>query len=291
MQQPLQIEKTRIDKFLDERLPAENEKPELLHQAMRYAVLNGGKKLRALLAIAACETVGGNFENAANVAGAIELIHSYSLIHDDLPCMDDDKIRRGKPTCHVKFGEAIALLAGDALLTLAFDWLASAKIKNTARIPEIIAELARAAGHTGMVGGQVVDIEQTGESSDEENLQFIHRHKTADMITVSAAIGGIAGDATDEQIAFLKDFGYNLGMAFQYIDDILDCTATSEDMGKTVGKDEAAGKVTAVSIYGIDEARLRAERYKIAAENAIRSAGWESSKLREISEFVVKRRF
>ena len=291
MNSVLNKDKILIENFLEENLPSEKIKPKTLHQAMRYAVLNGGKKLRALLTIAACETVGGRFEQALDFACAIELIHSYSLIHDDLPCMDDDKLRRGKPTCHVKFGEAIALLAGDALLTLAFGWLANANVKNKERIPEAVSELAKAAGHIGMVGGQVADIELTGEKPSEENLLFIHHHKTADLIAASVVLGGIAGNAEEQKIILLKDFGFNLGMAFQFIDDILDCTATSEKLGKTVNKDENAGKITAVSLYGLEQAKDMAENYTTQARKILNKLETNKSKLSEISDFVIKRTF
>ncbi len=178
MKQPLFNEKTLVEEFLNKNLPPESEKPEVLHKAMRYAVLSGGKKLRTLLAVSACKAVGGTLDNALQAGCAVELIHSYSLIHDDLPCMDDDDLRRGKPTCHKKFGETIALLAGDALLTLAFEWAARAGISNPNRSSEIIIELAKAAGHAGMVGGQVVDIETTGISPSVDILQFIHHHNS-----------------------------------------------------------------------------------------------------------------
>jgi len=291
MQQPLQKEKTLIEDFLDNNLPPENEKPEILHKAMRYAVLNGGKKLRALLAVASCQTVGGTFDNAVQAGCAVELVHSYSLIHDDLPCMDDDDLRRGKPTCHKKFGEAIALLAGDALLTLAFEWIVSARIADQNRSSEIIKELAKAAGHAGMVGGQVIDIEDTGTVSSEENLQFIHRHKTADLIAAAAVIGGISGNSDKEQIEHLRDFGINLGFAFQYIDDILDCTESSEMIGKTAGKDIVFGKTTAVSVFGIEKAKEFAEKYKENSMDTLIDAGWGKSVLSEIADFIIERSF
>jgi len=291
MKQPLQKEKILIEKFLDKNLPQENMKPEFLHKAMRYAVLGGGKKLRSLLAVSACKAVGGTVDNALQAGCAVELIHSYSLIHDDLPCMDDDDLRRGKPTCHKKFGETIALLAGDALLTLAFEWASSAKTSKKHRNSEITCELAKFAGHCGMVGGQVVDIEATGTIPSVETLQFIHRHKTADLITAAVVIGGIAGNASKKQIESLRQFGINLGLAFQYIDDILDCTESSDTIGKTAGKDVAAGKTTAVSVFGIEKAKEIAGKYKTLAINTLIDAGWENSKLSEISDFVIGRSF
>jgi len=266
-------------------------KPEILHKAMRYAVLSGGKKLRSLLAVSACKAVGGTIDDAVQAGCAVELIHSYSLIHDDLPCMDDDDLRRGKPTCHKKFGETIALLAGDALLTLAFEWASSAKTLKPERNSEITLELAKFAGHCGMVGGQVVDIEATGTIPSAGNLQFIHRHKTADLITAAVVIGGIAGNASKKQIEFLRQFGINLGLAFQYIDDVLDCTESSDTIGKTAGKDVAAGKTTAVSVFGIEKAKEIAGKYKTLAINTLIEAGWESSNLSKISDFVIGRLF
>ncbi|RLD12274.1 MAG: polyprenyl synthetase family protein [Chlamydiae bacterium] len=291
MNQPMQKEKILIEEFLDKELPQENLKPEVLHKAMRYAVLGGGKKLRSLLAVSACKAVGGIVDNVLQAGCAVELIHSYSLIHDDLPCMDDDDLRRGKPTCHKKFGETIALLAGDALLTLAFEWASKAKTSNPNRNSEITLELAKFAGHCGMVGGQVVDIEVTGAIPSAGNLRFIHQHKTADLITAAVVIGGIAGNASEKQIEFLRTFGINLGLAFQYIDDILDCTESSEMIGKTAGKDVAAGKTTAVSVFGIEGAKEIAEKHKTMAINTLIDAGWENSNLSEISEFVIGRSF
>jgi len=291
MTQPLQKEKDLIEDFLEKKLPSENLEPEILHKAMRYAVLVGGKKLRSLLAVSACEAVGGDINNALQAGCAVELIHSYSLIHDDLPCMDDDDLRRGQPTCHKKFGEAIALLAGDALLTLAFEWAAKAEILNSNRTAELIYELAQFAGHCGMVGGQVVDIESTGTIPTEGTLQFIHQHKTADLITAAVVIGGIAGNADISQIEILRNFGKNLGLAFQYIDDILDCTESSAKIGKTAGKDIAVGKTTAVSIFGIEKAKEMAEKYKTEAINSLINAGWEDNSLSEIAHFVTSRKF
>ena len=291
MEQPLFNEKTLVEEFLNKNLPQENEKPETLHKAMRYAVLSGGKKLRTLLAVSACKAVGGTLDNALQAGCAVELVHSYSLIHDDLPCMDDDDLRRGKPTCHKKFGETIALLAGDALLTLAFEWAARAGILNPNRNSEIIIELAKAAGHAGMVGGQVVDIETTGIPPSAEILQFIHHHKTADLILAAVVIGGIAGDGDKNQIENLRKFGINLGMAFQYIDDILDCSQSSDTIGKTAGKDKAAGKITAVSVFGIEKAKEIAGKYKKESMNTLIHAGWSKNELSEIAEFVTGRSF
>ncbi len=291
MKQPLFNEKTLVEEFLNKNLPPESEKPEVLHKAMRYAVLSGGKKLRTLLAVSACKAVGGTLDNALQAGCAVELIHSYSLIHDDLPCMDDDDLRRGKPTCHKKFGETIALLAGDALLTLAFEWAARAGISNPNRSSEIIIELAKAAGHAGMVGGQVVDIETTGISPSVDILQFIHHHKTADLILAAVVIGGIAGNGDKDQIENLRKFGINLGMAFQYIDDILDCSESSATIGKTAGKDKAAGKITAISVFGIEKAKEIAEKYKKQSMNTLINAGWSKNELSEIAEFVTGRSF
>lgn len=291
MKQPLFNEKNLVEEFLNKNLPPESEKPEVLHKAMRYAVLNGGKKLRTLLTVSACKAVGGTLDNALQAGCSVELVHSYSLIHDDLPCMDDDDLRRGKPTCHKKFGETIALLAGDALLTLAFEWAAQAKISNPNRTPEIIIELAKAAGHAGMVGGQVVDIETTGISPSAEVLQYIHHHKTADLILAAVVIGGIAGNGDKNQIEKLREFGINLGMAFQYIDDILDCSESSATIGKTAGKDKAAGKITAVSVFGIEKAKEIAEKYKKQSMNTLINTGWGKTELSEIAEFVTGRSF
>ncbi len=282
-------EREQMEEYLDCNLPGPDARPRMLHEAMRYAVLGGGKRLRPILSVAACEAVGGEREVVMPVACAVELIHTYSLIHDDLPCMDDDDLRRGKPTCHKKYGEAAALLAGDALLTLAFEWASRVKVNDPRRLARIIGALAEAAGSRGMVGGQAADLAATGTAPDGEQLEYIHTHKTADLITASVVSGGLVGNGNDEQISVLRRFGLHLGMAFQFIDDVLDCTSSVETLGKTPGKDEAAGKVTAVAVYGREGARNRAQEHVAEARKLLAEEGWDRGLLRDVAEFIVSR--
>jgi len=274
-----------IENYLSKKIPAADSPPAELHEAMRYAVLGGGKRLRPILTIAACEAVGGCRKTVMPAAAAIELIHSYSLIHDDLPCMDDDDLRRGQETTHKKFGESTALLAGDALLTLAFEW--AAELNNC----EIIRVIARAAGNCGMVGGQIADLEATGTNPTTELLEFIHTHKTADLISASVVVGGLAGNGSSAQISILQKLGQNLGMAFQFVDDILDCTSDAEALGKTPGKDLAADKVTAVAVYGLDGARKKAKKYIDQARNLLANEPWKSNELLSIANFILDRKY
>ena len=274
-----------IENYISEKLPSGNTPPTELHEAMRYAVLGGGKRLRPLLAIAACEAVGGNLKTVLPAAAAIELIHSYSLIHDDLPCMDDDDLRRGQPTTHKKFGEATALLAGDALLTLAFEW--ATELNNC----KIIKVIALAAGNLGMVGGQIADLAATGNKPTTNLLNFIHTHKTADIITASVVVGGLAGNGSLAQISILQKFGQNLGLAFQFVDDILDCTSESKILGKTIGKDLQANKVTSVAVYGLDGAREKAKIYIRQAMDLLNNEPWKSDTLISIANFILNRKY
>jgi len=277
--------KNQIEDYLNDNLPAADSPPAELHEAMRYAVIGGGKRLRPILAIAACEAVGGTLETVLPAAAAIELIHSYSLIHDDLPCMDDDDLRHGQPTTHKKFGEATALLAGDALLTLAFEW--AAKLKNS----EIIKVIARAAGNQGMVGGQIADLSATGNTPSAEQLEFIHSHKTADLITAAVVVGGLAGEGSPAQISKLRKFGQNLGLAFQFVDDILDCTSEAQTLGKTPGKDMASDKVTAVAVYGLEGAKVLAKKYIDEAKKILADETWKSNELLSIANFILNRKY
>ncbi len=257
-----------VDEALDRYLPAEGTGAPQLADAMRYSVMAGGKRIRPALALAACIAVGGEDEAVLPYACALELIHTYSLIHDDLPAMDDDDLRRGRPTSHKAFGEAMAILAGDALHTLAFELvLARTADGNVAR--RLGATLAEAAGFAGMVGGQVEDIDAGGVVPDVERLQGIHERKTAALIRAAAVGGGIAGGAEDEQVVALSEFGMALGLAFQITDDVLDETGTAEALGKTPGKDREADKMTYVALEGIDAARARATRERDRALAAL----------------------
>jgi geranylgeranyl diphosphate synthase, type II len=278
-----------IERALKRLLPSERTRPERLHAAMRYSVLAGGKRLRPLLVIAAAEACGGTAEAAMPAACAVEFVHTYSLIHDDLPCMDDDDFRRGRPTCHRQFGEAIAVLAGDALLALAFEVLMHGS--PAARVGRQAAILAQAAGSRHLVGGQAADLEAEGCRARLRELRFIHAGKTAAMISASLQLGAIAAGAPTRKVVALKDFGTALGHAFQIIDDILDQTASSETLGKSAGKDARDGKSTYPALMGIDAARREAERHTRAAQNALQPVGSRAHRLEEIAEHLLTRGF
>jgi len=273
-------------------LPAETEPPQSLHRAMRYSVFAGGKRLRPALALAAGEALGGKAADILPLACAIEMIHTYSLIHDDLPAMDNDDLRRGRPTCHKAFGEAIAILAGDALLTLAFRVLASDALAcGPARQLRVIREIAAAAGTVdALIGGQAVDIESEGKRVDASTLEYIHRSKTGALICAAVVAGGIAGGGDDGQVDILRRFGQNIGLAFQIADDVLDVTATSEQLGKTAGKDQAALKATYPSLYGIAGSEARARALVDEAMTAMSGLGVDSAPLLEVARFIVARR-
>ena len=258
-----------VDGFLDRVLPPVNNGPATLASAMRYAVLGGGKRIRPALAMASAMAVGGRGADALPVAGALEMIHAYSLIHDDLPCMDDDDLRRGRPTVHVRFGEAVAVLAGDALHTLAFATLTSGDASPETRL-ECVKRLAAAAGPEGMVGGQVLDMEAEGRRPDARELEAIHRGKTGALISASAALGALAGGGSRQQVDALAAFGRELGLVFQIVDDLLDEEQTSARLGKSAGKDRAAGKATYPAVHGIGMARAEATRRAALARELLR---------------------
>lgn len=283
-----------VDKALDHWLPVEDILPASLHRSMRYSVFAGGKRIRPVLAIAACEAVGGEAEAALPVAGALEMIHTYSLVHDDLPAMDDDDFRRGRPTNHKVFGEATAILAGDALLTEAFILLSHPDA--TARLApgvcrRVIQVIARAAGSQGMVGGQVVDMESEGKPFDFPTLEYIHTRKTGALILASIQSGALVGGADDAAYAALTRYGSAAGLAFQIADDILDIVGNQEELGKDVGSDEARGKATYPALLGIEESRRRARELRDIALEALEPLGTPADPLREIAHFIVDRSF
>jgi geranylgeranyl diphosphate synthase, type II len=251
-----------VDAYLDRYLPSEDTPPETLSRAVRYSLFAGGKRLRPVLVMASAEAVGGTAEDALPAAAAFEMIHTYSLIHDDLPAMDDDSLRRGRPTSHIVFGDAIAILAGDALQTHAFAVLAEplppCPVPPERRLRSI-AVLAKASGAPGMVGGQVLDLESENQDVDARTLERIHRHKTGALIRASAQVGAIMGGGSEEEISRLSLFGEEAGLAFQIVDDILDVEGNSSTLGKSAGKDAKAGKATYPAVHGIDEARRRAK--------------------------------
>ena len=265
--------------------------PERLSDAMRYAVLDGGKRLRPLLVLAACEAVDGNAEAALRAACAVELIHAYSLVHDDMPCMDNDILRRGKPTVHVKFGEAGALLAGDALQALAFELLAPEGDAVPAAIQANLCRLlARAAGHEGMAGGQAIDLASVGLALDEDALRRMHRMKTGALLQGSVEMGAVCGAPTPAVLDALRGYGAALGLAFQVVDDILDVTQDSATLGKTAGKDAAHDKPTYVSLLGLEPSRAYAEALLAQALAALDASGLQNTDaLRALAKMVVQR--
>lgn len=265
--------------------------PVLLGDAMRYAVLDGGKRLRPLLVLAASEAVGGNKAAALRAACATELIHAYSLVHDDLPCMDNDVLRRGKPTVHVKFGEADALLAGDALQALAFELLTPEGDEVPSSTQAMLCRLlARAAGSQGMAGGQAIDLASVGIALNEAQLREMHRLKTGALLQGSVEIGAACGHVAPAALAALRDYGAAIGLAFQVVDDILDVTADSQTLGKTAGKDAAADKPTYVSLLGLDGARAQARQLLADALAALARSGLaDTAALRALAHMVVDR--
>ncbi|MEI6809228.1 MAG: polyprenyl synthetase family protein [bacterium] len=279
-----------INRELAKRLPADNEKPAVLHSAMRYSLLSGGKRLRPILVIAAAEAVGGSIESAIEPALAIEVLHTYTLIHDDLPCMDNDNLRRGRPTLHKVYGEANALLAGDALLTLAFEWLASARAPDPYPPNQLSLELAQAAGSRGVIGGQVEDIAGTGSTTTPAQLEYIHSHKTGMLIRAAVRIGAIVAGASGKDLAAITEYGTITGLAFQIADDILNAMSTPEALGKPVGSDKAHGKTTWVSVHGLDAARNKAAQLAGLADNSIACLGGKADPLRAIARYMVERK-
>jgi geranylgeranyl diphosphate synthase type II len=281
----------KVDQALDRWLPDEKTKPKTLHTAMRYSVFAGGKRLRPVLCLAAAEACGGKISLAMPAACAIECIHTYSLVHDDLPCMDDDDLRRGRPTTHKAFGEGVAVLTGDALLTVAFEILA--RTKTTARhgMADFLRELSQAVGSSHLIGGQVADVEAEKQKVSPEGLEFIHRGKTAAMISVSLRLGAMTADATAAECRSLGKFGTHLGLAFQIVDDILDITQTSEQLGKSAGKDVAAGKATYPAVFGLEKSRKEAARHTKLALHSLKSFGERGAFLRGISDYLLSREF
>jgi geranylgeranyl diphosphate synthase, type II len=279
-----------VDKALEEILPSENTQPPSIHRAMRYSVFAGGKRLRPILCIESARMFSSNLTGAIHAGCAVEFIHTYSLIHDDLPALDNDDLRRGKPTSHKMFGEAIAILAGDALLTLAFQTLANAPIEPARRV-RATAEIAAGAGTVnGMVGGQVADLEAERKRVDAAGLEYIHRSKTAALIRSSIVAGSIAGGAHDEDVERLRRFGENIGWAFQVVDDILDVEESSAALGKTAGKDQAQQKATYPALYGLEKSRAIAGELEAKALRELDCYGDRAARLREVGAFLVARR-
>jgi geranylgeranyl diphosphate synthase type II len=279
-----------IDSYLKTYFTAPSS-PSVLHEAMKYSLFAGGKRLRPVLALASFEACGGDAKKIIPQAAALELIHTYSLIHDDLPAMDNDDLRRGKPTNHKMFGEAMAILAGDALLTEAFFMMTQADIKiKPSILLKALREVALASGHNGMVGGQAQDIISEDAEPDGEILEFIHLHKTAALIKSSVRIGPILAGSRKKQLQVLTIYGENTGLAFQIIDDVLDVEGTPEELGKSVGSDSRKKKMTYPSLYGIEGARKKANELISIAIDAIGIFSSEADPLREIAGYLAKRR-
>ncbi len=287
------LEEGRIltDAALERLLPPATQYPSSIHQAMRHSVFAGGKRLRPILGMEAAQMVQGCVPDGIEELGAaLEMLHTYSLIHDDLPALDNDDLRRGRPTCHKAFGEATAILAGDALQTLAYEVLARLPCSAEARVA-IIAEVAHATGTIGgMIGGQVMDLEAEHVHPDAQTLEYIHRSKTGALLTASVVTGGLYAGATEAQIAGLRGFGENIGLAFQIVDDVLDVTQTSEQLGKTAGKDTAHDKATYPALFGIEASLKKADELVAQADTALNQFGDRARSLRELAKFLVERK-
>ncbi|MEJ5117430.1 polyprenyl synthetase family protein [Gluconobacter cerinus] len=282
---------TDIEATIDALLPMVPGDESILLEAMRYAALGGGKRLRGFLAVEVASLFGADRKAALRVAASVELLHAYSLVHDDLPSMDDDDLRRGRPSTHRQFDEAIAILAGDALQTRAFEILLEDETSSDATIRSNLAlALARASGAAGMVGGQVIDIRGEGRALPLDEVRRLHALKTGALIRYAAESGAILAGMTDDRRDAIVAYGQNLGTAFQVADDVLDTTASAEELGKTAGKDEASGKSTYVSLLGIDGARAEARRLSDQAREALSSFGAQAAALRALADYVVERR-
>lgn len=280
----------RIGAALEKVVPSDREYPETIHRAMRHSLFGGGKRIRPILAIATAEAVETQVNAVERAACALELVHTYSLIHDDLPALDNDDYRRGRPTCHKVFGEAMAILAGDALLTLAFQVLSDLSDVPGERRIRMVNELATGAGTVnGMIGGQVADLEAEGKQVDAAHLDYIHRSKTGALIRASVRIGAIYAGADRAQFGALSEYGTHIGLAFQIVDDILDVVGSTETLGKTAGKDEAQQKATFPALYGLEASRDQANRHLAEAVEALRRIGEPSVRLREIAGRIVTR--
>lgn len=280
-----------VDRALERYLPAEDTYPESLSRAMRYSVMSGGKRFRPILCIASFEACAGQGDAALPIACAIELIHTYSLIHDDLPCMDDDDLRRGRPTSHKVFGEAVAVLAGDALLSFAVEIVVreGTRLVPSERIVRIVGDLLKAAGPEGMVAGQVVDMASEGKPADAETVKFIHRHKTGALISSSARCGAIAAGAIESVIDRVSSYGARVGLAFQIVDDVLDAEGTFGNLKAASGLDEKKRKLTYPSVFGLEESKAVAARLAREAKDAIAPLGHAGLPLQLLADLVVNR--
>ena len=290
IRQYLEARRLRVDKELEKLLPGPEEYPPSIHQAMRHSVFAGGKRLRPILCRESGQLFGGEEKSLLQVGCALELIHTYSLIHDDLPALDNDDLRRGKPTCHRAYGEATAILAGDALLTLAFEVLSRPGLLPEQRSLRIIHEISHAIGtRGGMVGGQVVDVETTGYKTDASTLEYIHRAKTGAFICAAVRGGALCANAPEEDLARVTTYGEKVGLAFQIADDLLDVTGSREQLGKAVGKDNQQHKATYPAIHGVEESQRIASRLVREACEALAPYASRAQRLREIAHFLIER--
>ncbi len=286
--------KKLIDEVLIDYLPSKESYPETIHQSMHYSLMAGGKRLRPILVMAAAEAVGADRQTVLPFAVAVEFIHTYTLVHDDLPALDDDSLRRGKPTNHKVFGEAIAVLAGDALLTQAFIVMTQSALMETipaANILRAANEISRAMGSGGVIGGQVVDIQSEGKKIDPETLEYIHIYKTGFFFKACIRSGAILGRAEQKQLAALSEFGSHIGLAFQIVDDILDIVGDKEKLGKDVGSDIDKNKATYPALYGLDASKKQAEKLVEEGVASLRDFDERADPLREIARFFVQRTF
>ncbi|MGC2551429.1 MAG: polyprenyl synthetase family protein [Candidatus Sulfotelmatobacter sp.] len=281
----------RTDAALDRLIPLETQDPVSIHKAMRHSVFAGGKRLRPVLCMEAGRMIAGLLPEKIEALGAaLEMLHTYSLIHDDLPALDNDDLRRGRPTCHKVFGDAIAILAGDALQTQAYEVLSRLECPAEARV-RIIEEIAHGTGTlNGMIGGQVVDLEAEHMQPTAEMLEYIHRAKTAALITASLVSGGIYAGAKDRDVKKLRAFGQSIGLAFQIVDDVLDVTQSSEQLGKTAGKDTAAQKATYPALFGIEESVRKADALVASALAELDGFGERAENLKELAQYLVQRK-
>src|SRR5579863_2837603 len=290
LKETLEQGRMAVDAALERLIPSATQHPVSIHKAMRHSVFAGGKRLRPVLCMEAGRMVAGSLPPGIEELGAaLEMLHTYSLIHDDLPALDNDDLRRGRPTCHKVFGEAIAILAGDALQTQAYEVLSRLQCAAEARV-KIIEEIARGTGTVnGMIGGQVVDLEAERTKPDAETLEYIHRSKTAALITASVVTGGIYASASSDQVIHLSDFGQAIGLAFQIVDDILDVTQTSAQLGKTAGKDAASEKATYPALFGLEESRKRAAALLQSASEAVENFASRGNAIKDLARFLIER--
>ncbi|MCW5982317.1 MAG: polyprenyl synthetase family protein [Bryobacteraceae bacterium] len=280
-----------VDAALDRWAPSELTPPQIIHRAMRYSLFAGGKRIRPILCIAAAEMVGDHLEGVEDAACSLELIHTYSLIHDDLPALDNDDFRRGRPTSHKVFGEAMAILAGDSLLTLAFHVLSAMDHAGPERRNRLALELSAAAGTVGgMIAGQVHDLEGEGKAPDADLLNQIHRAKTGALLRASLRMGAIFAGASDTELEALSCYGEHVGLAFQIVDDILDVEQSSEALGKTAGKDAAQHKITFPAVYGLERSRAMAEQERLRARQSLQPFGPRAARLLELADLIVQRK-